>query len=90
MFHEYIECIADAGRDESGTAKHLQALAMELAFVKATKPEEFSMYLKWRKRIETSNFFKLRSDKVVNALAVQLKNILPYIELKQLSCVDFI
>lgn len=58
-FHELAEHAAPRGFDVTGLAAHLQAITLELGYAKATlSPMEFKGYCQWRKRIETSKFFR--------------------------------
>lgn len=76
VFHAMAEKKAPEDKDTTGTAKHYQALAVELGYAKATlSPEEFAKYLTWRIDIERTGFFELDFESVVTAIGERFSEV---------------
>lgn len=77
VFHELAEHAAPRGFDVTGLAAHYQALTLELGYAKATLPsQEFMRYLKWRKKVERSRYFRFEDrEGLVDKIALSMEEI---------------
>lgn len=76
VFHAMAESKAKSGKDKTGTAKHYQAIAVELGYAKVTlSSEEFARYLAWRIEIERTEFFELDFESIVTAIGERFSEV---------------